>query len=157
MHKQMWRDFTVCLFVCLFVLQELGIDEESLVDELVEAIQASCQPRYLCLDLTLSDVTVSCSERDEREAVLTALASGVSSEASIRNFLNSTSGTPFNLSVNGLSIEVTSFEEMADEKDETTSQSAVDGTEIAVTSGSGGLAVVVMVTALMLTCVVWRW
>ena len=147
----------MCVCVCVFVLvlQELDDTFEALlVEELIEKIQESCEPQYLCIDLTLSHVNITCSDSDG--TILTALASGVSSGPSIEAFLESISENGTILYVNGISIEIKSLDMNDDNTVMTTSSSDASVTKIAATSGGSLLTVAMIVTLLLVIFTVWR-
>ena len=72
------------------------IDEtrDGIVNELVQQIQDSC-PEYLCRDLVLSEVDLSCSLADSNVVQFSALARGVEAQESVRSFLKTLSSGNF--------------------------------------------------------------
>ena len=122
------------------------------MEELVREIQASC-PQYLCQDLELSSVEFSCF--DNAVVQFSALASGVGAQDSVRAFLETVANQqdPLTISVNDTTVEV------VEPTVQSSSSHATQHRPIAQIAGSsgGGLAVVLVMVALVLLCTVWQW
>ena len=137
----------------LFVLCPQGFEEveEALVGKLLTAIQESC-PDYLCRDLTLANVSLTCS--GETAGVLTATASGIGAERNVLSFLRSINedNPPLRLSLNGTSVEVSSV--VNEEQKNTTPKS--DRSVQEITGSTVGVVLLVLLT-LVLSYAAWRW
>lgn len=90
---------------CIIPLQVIDKIREDIVQELVHLIQKSC-PEYLCQDLVLTEVSVTCSTTDNAAMEFSALASGVRTQDTVRAFLQNLQ-EPLNLSINGTSVQAT--------------------------------------------------
>ena len=135
----------------LFVLCPQGFEGvKALVGKLLTAIQESC-PDYLCRDLTLENVSLTCS--GETAGVLTATASGIGTERNVRSFLRSINedNPPLRLSLNGTPVEVSS---VVKEQKNTTPES--DRSVREITGSTVGVGLSVLLT-LVLTYSAWRW
>ena len=128
-------------------IQVLSEVREDLVAELVEVIRESC-PEYLCLDLTLTDVELTCT--GQSDGLLTATATGIGTQDSVRSFVESISegNEPLKLDVNGTAVELLS--QMA----ETQSGRVAEVTGLSV---GAGLGVLVLLLTLSLCCALWHW
>lgn len=129
-------------------LQVIGKIKADIVEELVPMIQKSC-PEYLCQDLVLRDVSVTCSTTDNAVVEFSALASGVGAHDSITTFLQNLEEEPLNLSINGTSVQATST------TPPTTSTPKIDVRQIVAYSGCG--FVLILIAVLASSCALCHW
>lgn len=126
--------------------------KEDLVDQLVQEIRKSC-PEYLCQDLVLTEVTLSCLTTDSTAAELSALGRGIGTQDIVRAFLQNLSNQqePLILSVNGTIVQATPV------VPPTTSTTTKSDNIVPIVAYSGcGLALVLLIVAVLLCCL-WHW
>ena len=123
--------------------------KEDIVKDLVQSIQNSC-PEYLCQDLVLTEVSFTCSTTDNAAVEVSALASGVGAQDSVRAFLQNLEEEPVDLSINGTSVQVTST------APPTTSTPKTDIGQKVAYSGCGFVLLLLLVV-LASSCALWHW
>ena len=123
--------------------------------KLLTGIQESC-PDYLCRDLTLANVSLTCS--GGTAGVLTATASGIGTETNVQSFLRSINedNPPLRLSLNGTSVEVSS---VVHEEQKNTTPAESDRSVREITGSTVGLSLSVLLAllTLVLSYAAWRW